>query len=191
MLKYKLTNQDNKTFNNTLWGENITHTAPGTGELCSDGWIHYYHSPEMAVIMNPLHACIENPKLWECEAEGNHKDDCGVKGGCTKLTTLKEIPLPEITLKQKLDFVNLCSKEVNKNQYERIHTITDLKSVDVAWWACNNAHSFYDKNNTIFDDKDHSVAYYVAVTVDFAASLLDAAACNIDFQLILNRALER
>ena len=116
MLKYKLTNQDNTTYNNTKWGQGITHETSGEGELCSSGWLHYYHSPELAVLLNPIHANILNPKLWEVEAEGMHKDDKGLKGGCTKMTTIKEIPLPEFSLEQKVKFGILCALQVYKEE---------------------------------------------------------------------------
>jgi hypothetical protein len=111
MLKYKLTNQDNTTRNNTLWGEGVTHETDGSGELCGPGWLHFYHTPELAVMMNPAHADIEKPKLWECEAEGQFLDDHGLKGGCTKLTTLREIPLPDVTLEQRIRFGILCAQK--------------------------------------------------------------------------------
>jgi hypothetical protein len=62
--------------------------------------------------MNPAHADILNPKLWECEADGEHKDDRGLKGGCTRLTTIKEIPLPVWTNEEKIKFAILCAIEV-------------------------------------------------------------------------------
>jgi hypothetical protein len=109
MLKYKLTTQDNLTFNDTKWGENVTRTASGIGELCGPGWLHYYHNPYLAILLNPVHADISNPKLWECEAEGEHKDDCGLKGGCTKLTMLKVIPLPKLSLVKRVEFAIRCA----------------------------------------------------------------------------------
>jgi hypothetical protein len=112
MLKYKLTDQDNMTYNNTLWGEGVTHETDGSGELCSPGWLHFYHSAELAVMLNPAHADIKDPKLWECEAEGQFLDDHGLKGGCTRLTTIREIPLPEITLERRIRFGILCAQKV-------------------------------------------------------------------------------
>jgi hypothetical protein len=112
MLKYKLTNQNNMTHNNTRWGEGVTHETDGSGELCGPGWLHFYHSAELAAIMNPIHAQIKNPKLWECEAEGQLKDDRGLKGGCTRLTTLRESNLPGVTSEQRIRFGILCARKV-------------------------------------------------------------------------------
>ena len=93
MTKYKLTSQSNQTYNGTQWGPGVTHRTDGFGVLCSSGWLHYYHTPEVAVFLNPIHANIRDPKLWVCEAGGHHLDDSGLKGGCTRLTTIREIPL--------------------------------------------------------------------------------------------------
>ena len=54
----KLTNENDQTYNKTQWGENITHKADGQGELCGTGWIHYYDSPLLAVLLNPIHGIL-------------------------------------------------------------------------------------------------------------------------------------
>jgi hypothetical protein len=112
MLVYKLTDQNSRTFNNTQWGENVTHETNGEGDLCTKGWLHFYSSPELAILMNPIHADFANPKMWLAKAEGIFKDDFGRKSGCTKLTTLREIPVPVITETQKIAFGILCALEV-------------------------------------------------------------------------------
>src|SRR4051812_8233689 len=112
MLVYKLTSQDNKTYNDTLWGEGISHQTDGAGGLCGPGWLHFYYSPKLAVLLNPIHGNIKNPKLWECEASGKFLDNQGLKGGCTHLTTLKQIDLPEFNKEQRVKFAILCSKKV-------------------------------------------------------------------------------
>jgi hypothetical protein len=112
----KLTNKNNKTRNDFQWGENVTHTATGSGkELCSDGFIHFYIDPLIAVIFNPIHANFENPNLWECETYGEEIHE-PVKSGCKTLTTIKQIPLPEVTLTQKIAFAILCAKEIYKDE---------------------------------------------------------------------------
>jgi hypothetical protein len=118
MLKYKLTNWKNMTRNDTLWGEGVTHETDGSGELCGPGWLHFYHSAELAVILNPMHANFLRPKLWECSADGKFKDDRGLKGGCTRLTTLREIPLPKITEEQKIRFGIMCAQKISGGRSE-------------------------------------------------------------------------
>ena len=112
MKAYKLTDENNQTRNSTQWGENVTHEATGNGKkLCTDGWIHFYEDPLVAMMMNPIHASFKNPHLWEAEAEGEVLREA-TKSGCKKLTTLKQIPLPEITLTQRVAFGILCALEV-------------------------------------------------------------------------------
>jgi len=102
------------TQNNTQWGENVTHEATGDIQkgLCSDAWIHAYTHPLLAVLMNPAHADIENPILWEGKGEGEAKFE-SLKCGFRKFTTLKKIPLPEVNVVQKAAFGILCAKEIN------------------------------------------------------------------------------
>ena len=115
MKKYKLTTQDLKT-RNTQWviGE-FQPELSGEGDLCGPGWYHYYHDPLLAAFMNPAHADIGNPRCFEVEALGKHKDDNGLKGGCTKMRLLEEIDLPAATTNQRIAFGILCAKEVCKN----------------------------------------------------------------------------
>ena len=114
MKAYKLTDKNGITKDNTQWGPYITHTASGKNRnLCSDGWIHFYKDPVLAVLLNPIHANFSNPKLWECETSGEELHD-PLKSGCKTLTTIKEIPLPNVTDIQMVAFAILCAKEVYK-----------------------------------------------------------------------------
>jgi len=126
----KLTNENNETFNNTLWGDRVTHFSSGNGELCSPGWIHYYDNELLAVLLNPIHADFKNPKLWEVLVEGKVKEDFGLKFGTTKLTTIKEVSLPVITLTQKIAFSILCAIEVCYNDKFLYWADNWLKNID-------------------------------------------------------------
>jgi len=113
---YKLTNQDGRTFNAMQWGSGVMHETDGSGELCSKGWLHYYRDPLLAILHNPIHSDIPNPVLWECKIEGKRKHDGWMKSGCTKLTTVKPIFLPIVTLEQRIRYAILCAKEVCKDK---------------------------------------------------------------------------
>jgi hypothetical protein len=112
---YKLTDADWKTragySNETLWGPGVEHEAVGDAnqDLCSNGWIHAYTDPLLAVLLNPIHAAAQDPILWECEGEVG-KTDHGAKVGCRKLRTIAVIPLPEVSLEQRVRFAVLCAK---------------------------------------------------------------------------------
>ncbi len=115
MRLYKLTDEHSRTYDNTQWGENVTHAAKGRGnELCSDGVIHAYTSPILAVLCNPIHADFSDPVLWEAEGEIVASD--GLKTGVKKLTTIRRIPLPSITPEQRVKFAILSALQVEQNQ---------------------------------------------------------------------------
>ena len=163
---YKLTDNNGKTRKNTQWGENVSHTATGTDpDLCSDGWIHFYMDPRIAVVMNPAHANFKSPILWEVEYSGKVVHE-PLKSGAKTLTTIRRIPLPEISLNQKIAFAIYCAKEV----YE-----------DEKWnlWA--------DKWLSGEDRTQRSA--YSAADAAYYASAASKKALNIDFIQLLDKAM--
>lgn len=103
MILYKLTDEHAKTRGDTLWGPNVTHTPRGAAtELCTDGYIHAYEHPLLAVLFNPVHGNFDNPRLWEAEGEVVKRDS--MKVGCSSLTTIREIPLPDISCDTRIRF---------------------------------------------------------------------------------------
>lgn len=113
---YKLTNELDKTRNETQWGPGISHKATGPGtDLCSNAYIHAYESPELAIIMNPVHADFWNPHLWK--ARGVIKISDGTKCGCKSIMTIKRIPIPIVTDEQKIKFGILAALEVCEDPY--------------------------------------------------------------------------
>ena len=111
MILYKLTDQDFTTHGCCLWGEGFTHTADGLGELCTKHWLHAYEHPSLAVFMNPAHGGFCNPILWECDGIVG-ATDYGLKVGCTVLTSLRQIPLPVVTIEQCVRFAIVCAVSV-------------------------------------------------------------------------------
>ncbi len=112
-MKYKLTDSEGYTRrgmkNETLWGENVTHTATGKGtDLYTNGVIHYYNSPEEATIYNPIHAKITNPICWK--SRGRKVTFDGVKGGCKTMTTIRLVALPGITMAQRVEIAIRCAQ---------------------------------------------------------------------------------
>ena len=110
---YKLTDQKMKTYNGFQWALGEKKTASGNGGLCGPGFLHAYTHPLLAVLLNPIHANISKPRLFEC-AGTVAKADSGLKVGCTVLTLTREIGLPPITTVQSVSFAILCAKEVCK-----------------------------------------------------------------------------
>lgn len=116
---YKLTDQAGYTrpglYNACLWGPGVSHSGTGEGELCGPGWVHAYTHPLLAVLLNPIHAAIDNPRLWEAEGDVVLSDN-GLKVGCRTLTTLREMPVPVVTTEQRVRFAILCALTVNRSE---------------------------------------------------------------------------
>jgi len=118
IIKYKLTTQGIKTregeVNETRWevGKWVEATGDIKRGLCSEAYVHWYAHPLLAVLLNPIHAGIENPRLWEVETDGDSATDGQLKGGSRRVRLTKEIPVPNITLEQCVRFAILCAKRV-------------------------------------------------------------------------------
>jgi hypothetical protein len=144
---YKLTTEDWLTrkgyHNETKWGLNVTHKAKEkTGGLCSGQYIHAYTSPELAVLLNPVHANIDPFVLWECKGQFIVSDK-GLKVGCKSLTTLHIIKPPVYSINQRVIFSILCASRVYKDQAfldwadKFINNVDRTKSA--AWSAAESA----------------------------------------------------
>jgi len=111
----KLTRWDGTTKWNTQWGpgrtnsaagyqRNSTWVAPGMGGLCSAAWVHFYQHPILASLLLPMHVAPSYTKLWRISAFGTIQHDPD-KSGAVKVTTIEEIPLPKITLEQRVEIL--------------------------------------------------------------------------------------
>ena len=110
---YKLTDKKAMTYNGTQWGPGATHEAPGKGELYSGGWIHAYSDPLLAILLNPIHANFDSPRLWKSRGEGAEKSDRGLLVGFSGVTTIREVPPPTVTTVQRVRFAILCALHVS------------------------------------------------------------------------------
>ncbi len=91
---YKLTDASMKTHGGYQWELGRTQTVSGKGPLCSAGWLHVYSHPDLAVILNPIHANFSYPRLFRAEASGVYLSDRSLKAGVSSLTLIEELPLP-------------------------------------------------------------------------------------------------
>jgi hypothetical protein len=169
MRLFKLTDEKNRTFNRITWGENITiELAPvDNPKLCTKSVLHAYKSPELAILLNPLHAGIKNPILWE--AEGDICVEDWGKVGCFTLTTIRKIPIPKVNLAL---FARKCA-EAALDIYEPAHPTNDWpRKVIMAARAAANA-----------DDTARTAArtaYAADTAADVAANAARAAADAAD-----------
>ena len=122
MIKYKLVDLDGYTRRGrngeTYWLDGLEKIAQGEGkELCSADVIHYYNHPLLAVLFNPIHASIKNPRLIEIEIDKEWACD-GLKGGCKKAKFVKELGMPEITMEQRVTFaIRVALKYYKDKEY--------------------------------------------------------------------------
>jgi len=116
MKVYKLTDRDGYTRRGkkgeSKWGEGVTYEAVGGGaELCTKDVIHYCDDLALALFMNPVHADLKDPLVWEAEIRESCASD-GLKGGAKRLTTLRIVEAPTPTTEQRVGFGILCSLEL-------------------------------------------------------------------------------
>jgi len=113
--RYKLTDQDMRTYNGFQWTLGVKASVEGDDkELCSASWLHCYDDPVLALLLNPIHANIAVPRLFAVRTEGRGLNDRGLKRGYKAMTLVKELPLPNVTWSVRTAFGILCAMEVYK-----------------------------------------------------------------------------
>ena len=139
---YKLTDANMRTHNEFQWEVGKWVETSGEGELCGPGWIHCYHHPLLAVLLNPIHANFKHPRLFEAEVSGKSLDDRGLKIGWQKVRLLEEISIPKITKEQKIRFGIFCALRVYKEKSFVAWAKRWLSGKDIsrtATWAARTA----------------------------------------------------
>jgi hypothetical protein len=107
---YKITNENGQTKNYTQWGQNIEHRA--NGQLAKID-LNAFTDPLLAVLLSPIYCNFKRPQLWE--AEGDIEKENALHVECTRLKTIRQIELPQITAEQRIRFAILLIKEVYIN----------------------------------------------------------------------------
>ena len=186
-IRYKLTNQDMITHNTCQWTLNEWKETSGKKKLCSNGWLHCYSNPLLAILLNPIHANIDNPRLFEVEVEGNNLTDNGLKEGWTRMRLVKELDVPKITIKQRAAFCILCALEVNKNENFILWANNWLSGKDR---SKESAYAAYYA--AAYADADASAArsYSAAAAAAAADSAHSAADYFLDFSKIIKKAMK-
>jgi hypothetical protein len=166
---YKLLKQDLTSHNDTKWELNKTITVTKKGiQMCTDQVLHCYTHPLLALIFNPLHARINNPRLFEIEIDAIVNTD-GLKYASKSQTLIKELIVPEISLEQRIEFAIRVAKLVCKN---------------TKWnnWADN----WLDKSDRTRESARAAASaaasdYYAAAYAAAAADAAHAAAYDVDY----------
>ena len=115
MKYYKLLTQDLKSYINTQWQIGVPVIIAKEGvEMCTDQVLHCYNHPLLAVLFNPIHANIRNPKLFEIGVDQIVNTD-GLKFASKSQTLIGEISLPQINTEQRIEFAIKVAKLVYKD----------------------------------------------------------------------------
>lgn len=122
---YLVTDQNNKTWRDVQWGENITHEESNTN-------YHFavYDSPLVASYMYPTYDGITDPKIWEAVGEGESHDQGGFRNKYAKLTTIKEVAFQNPNTDQRMNFAILCAMNLILHPVFRTWALNYLKGVD-------------------------------------------------------------
>ena len=110
--RYKLTDQDLRTHKGYQWTVGKWVKTSGEGPLCKAGWLHCYNDPLLAVLHNPVHANIVDPRLWRVEVRGRELRDGQVKCGWTEMRLVDELDLPTISDLQRTAYGIMCAMEI-------------------------------------------------------------------------------
>lgn len=110
---YKLTRENLTTYNDTQWVVGEWKEMSGEGELCGEGWLHAYESPELAALMCPIHVDSDYTALWTAEVSGKIKRS-GTKLGATRMRILERVELPRVTTVQCVEIAIRCAMMVYK-----------------------------------------------------------------------------
>lgn len=144
MIRYKLTDRTLRTHRGYQWTVGEWHEVTGdpAQPLCTDGWLHCYETVLLAVLHNPIHADIANPRLWEVEVEGECLRDGQVKEGWRRMRLVREIDVPKITMEQRVRYGILVSLQVYDDpDYRRWAEgwLSDKDRSEAAAWAAAQA----------------------------------------------------
>ena len=139
---YKLTDQSMQTHNGFQWKLNVQAPALKGGALCSGGLYHAYTHPLLAAFLNPIHANISNPLLFQGFGYGDEVSDNGLKVGFVSMKLTKQIELPSPTTVQRVAFALICAKTVYKEAsfvaFADAYLVGSERSEKAAWaraWA--------------------------------------------------------
>lgn len=100
--RFKITSPELTTCGNYQWqvGRTQTITVPGN-RLCTNEVFHYYDHPLAALWFSSINGGPSSPKLWKVAIDQMAAHD-GHKGGCKVLRLVKELPLPLISLAERI-----------------------------------------------------------------------------------------
>jgi len=178
MKLYKLTDKYGNTKCNTRWDVGVVHRRNKckNPRLCSSDIFHAYTNINLAFLLNPIHAEINNPVVWECEGTPV-VEDWG-KVGCFRLKVIQKLddPIWINSDKEKhvqVTFAVLCAESVlHYHEEEYLYDNRPRAAIDVARIYLVNPHM----NASTKYASAASAAAHAASATDTAVYAADHAA---------------
>lgn len=186
---YKLVSQDYKTHSEMHWEIGKTNTARGKGsQMCSDQVLHYYEHPLLAVLFNPIHAGIENPRMLRIQCSQKIAGD-ELKSACKEQTPIEEISLPVISITQRVAFAIKCALVVQQdkkfvswaNSWLYGEDRTRESAIAAAHTAASTAYAAAANAANTANAAANAAAYAAASTAYAAANTANAAAYAVAY----------
>jgi hypothetical protein len=191
---YKLTDENMCTYNNTQWEIGVAKSTSGKGLLCGPGWLHCYSNKYLAILLNPIHARFERPRLFLAEATGNHSYENGLKEGSTTMKLIKEVDVPQITTTQRVAFGILCALEVEQTHKFNQWAKNWLNNIDRTYTAAAAAHAdaaaTYAHADAAYAAAHAAAAADAATAADYAAAHAAAVYAKLNLKKIAEKALQ-
>ena len=158
--------------------------------------MHCYSDPLLAILLNPIHANIDNPRLFEVEVERKNLTDNGLKEGWTRMRLIKELDIPEVSRIQKVAFGILCALKVYQNEkfveWANNWLSGKDRNIDSAYNVLNIINNNIDEHIPFsifyFRNKSAVHAVYSAIFCGYSSANASAfaikASCHEDINLI-------
>ena len=174
MIYYKATDPQGRTRGGMDWTvPGTVNEATGRGtELCTDGVLHVYRTPEQAAFMIPVHV-LNYTRLFEVEVPEIVADD-GAKCGCKRATVIREVPMPVLTIEQRVGIAIRVSLLVYSEPGYVRWAEGWLSGKDRSADAAYAAHAAYAADAAAHAADADDAAAHAAYAADAAAHAADA-----------------
>lgn len=136
---YKLLNPDLTTHGRCQWEVRIWKETNGKGPLCGPGWLHAYPVKPIALFLNPIHANIPNPVLYQVEVGGKKQEDGGLKVGYTRMRLVRRCLATPPTVEQRVRFAIFCALSVYREPSFRQWAHAWIENTDQSYDAARAA----------------------------------------------------
>jgi len=201
-LRYKLLDEDNTSYRGHEWkNDDKWHHASGNPDqlLCTDGWLHCYETPELALLHNPIHANVKHPRLWVVEVAGNCLRDHQLKCGYRHMRLVCELVPQAVTTAQcvryahevanaaRIATASTCAPS-DAVSYAAAYAVAAAKSAAAAAEDAANAARIATASTCAPSDAvAYAAAYAAAAAGDAADAAEDAAAAGVTILDVLAR----